>query len=213
MPQPSKKKGPGFFSWGRVAFLIALVLVLAGVSSGFLWTLLDWEKQVPESDTSLFRTRFAEAIRPRDYTPVIGVSAGGRHRAYTLQALTRPDGHIYNDLLGKIPITVTYCNLDDCVKVFTAPDRDQPLDIAFGGPDQDRRRKLWLRVGEIFFRQDTEKPVEAGRTTPFPYAKTDFVRTTWGEWSKAHPDTDIYVGRLPFVPQDPDIKYVIPPEE
>jgi hypothetical protein len=213
MPQPLKKIDARSFPWGRMAILVVLAIVLAGVSSSYLWTWLDQEKEVPESNHSLFREKFAEAIRPQDLTPVIGVSAGGRHRAYTLQALTRLDEHIYNDLLGSVPITVTYCNLDDCVKVFTAPNRDQPLDIAFGGPDLDRRRKLWLRVGETLFRQDTEKPVEPGPTKSFPYAKTDFVRTTWGEWKKAHPDTDLYVGRLPFIPQDPDVKYVVPTEK
>ena len=67
-----------------------------------------------------------------------------------------------------------------------------------------------LRVGATRYWQDTGLPLHNDATNAFPYVKTGFVRTSWGQWREAHPDTDVYVGRLPFTPTDPTIKYALP---
>jgi hypothetical protein len=148
----------------------------------------------------------------RDNAEVIGVSAAGRHRAYVLQALLRPDSHVVNDLLDNVPFTVTYCDLSDCVRVFTAPQRGRPLDIAVGGSDAQQAKKMLLRIGSTRYWQDTGLPLKDNASAPFPYVKTHFERTTWGKWRKAHPDTDVYVGKEPFPTNDPTIRQVIPVE-
>ena len=56
-----------------------------------------------------------------DSTPVIGVTKNGHARAYAMRALMRPGDHVHNDLLGGSAVTVTYCNLDRCVRVLTVP--------------------------------------------------------------------------------------------
>jgi hypothetical protein len=154
------------------------------------------------------------SYRPDDSTPVIGVSADGRHRAYVLTAFMRPDSHVYNDLLGDVPVTVTFCDLDNRVQVFTAPSRGRPLDVTVGGSDSCRPRKMLLGVKSARTRywQDTGLPLDDDAASPFPYARTESVRTTWGEWRQAHPDTDVYVGKLPFTPTDPTFRYAPSPE-
>jgi hypothetical protein len=132
-------------------------------------------------------------------TPVIGVSVNGRHRAYTLQALYGPGQHVYNDMLGGAPVTVTYCNLDDCVKVFTAPNRRSRLDVVSGGADRSRARHMLLQVGSTRYWQDTMLPL-VSTGAAFPYSEMAFERTTWGEWSKAHPDSEVFVGDRPDGP-------------
>jgi hypothetical protein len=129
-----------------------------------------------------------------DNAPIIGVFAGGEHRAYPLGALMRPDSHVVNDLLGRKPVTVTFCDIDDCVQVFTDPDKNLPLDIAVGGSNRLRHGKLLLRIGDRLYWQDTKQPLK-GDAAPFPYAQVDYVRTTWGKWREAHPDSDLYFGR------------------
>src|SRR5688572_9755512 len=57
-----------------------------------------------------------------DDAPVIGVSAGGRHRAYAISAFLAIDRHVANDMLNGVPVTVAYCDLTDCVRVYTDPD-------------------------------------------------------------------------------------------
>jgi hypothetical protein len=133
----------------------------------------------------------------RDEAQVLGVSLQGKHRAYLLKALKgSPMGHIINDLLDDLPVTVSYCDMTQCAKVFTGESRGEPLNILFGGRIY---RRLCLRIGDNGYIQDTLQPLLA-EDPPFPYTEIPFVRTTWKEWREAHPDTDIFVGGVnPFV--------------
>jgi hypothetical protein len=140
----------------------------------------------------------AGSVKLPDPTPVIGVTAGGRHRAYLLEALARNQRHVVNDLLGNVPVTVTYCDALDCTRVFTEPGATQALDIGIGGWIGHSRHgslkgSMLLRVGSARYRQDNGRPLEAG-AAPFPCTELTFVRQTWQAWRRAHPDTDVYVG-------------------
>jgi hypothetical protein len=138
----------------------------------------------------------ASAARLHDDAVVLGVSAGGRHRAYLLAAFDGIRWHIVNDQLAGVPITVTYCDRTGCVKVFTGPP-GAPLDVALGGfVGSFDRGSLLLRVGSVLYRQDSGQALAPGEA-PFPYAPVEFVRTTWKDWCGRHPDTDVYVGQLP----------------
>src|SRR5262249_62420187 len=53
----------------------------------------------------------ADAASVPDDAVVIGVEAGGRHRAYLLEALYPSASHVINDLVGGKPITVAYCDM------------------------------------------------------------------------------------------------------
>src|SRR5262245_51141347 len=68
---------------------------------------------------SLPPTRDAASARLDDHAEVIGVSAGGRFRAYELASLAPADRHALNDVVGGVAVTVTYCNMSNCVRVFT----------------------------------------------------------------------------------------------
>ena len=143
----------------------------------------------------------AEAVTLPDDAVGIGVEAGGRRRAYLLEAFYPHERHVINDLLGGKPITVAYCDMTDCLAVFTDADADEPLEIAAGGWQGHivhgrPEGSMLLRVGSSWYRQDTGQPVASHGDHPFPYAKTDFVRTTWKEWCDEHPDTDVYVGEV-----------------
>ena len=57
----------------------------------------------------------AEAnLRPDDF--VIGVAFGGKTRAYRLGALENPMGHLVNDMIDGVAISVAYCDLTRCVR-------------------------------------------------------------------------------------------------
>jgi hypothetical protein len=125
---------------------------------------------------------------------VVGVSAGGRHRAFLISTLGTVRSHVVNDLLAGQPVTVTYCSRTECIRVFTGP-TGEPLDVAVGGWDnREGRQGLILRIGSKLYRQDTLGRAEDGPAAPFPYPDADYERTTWGRWREAHPDTDVYVG-------------------
>jgi hypothetical protein len=130
-----------------------------------------------------------------DGTEVIGVSVADRHRAYVVEALAPLSRHVINDLLNGVPCTVSYCDRSDRVRVFTEPGAKEPLEVAVGGFDsRSTQGGMLLRIGTDHYRQDTGLPWESTEHAAFPYPALKFYRTTWGEWRKVHPDSDIYVG-------------------
>lgn len=133
-----------------------------------------------------------------DDLEVIGVSVGGRQRAYLLEALVPKSGHVVNDVVGECPVTVTFCPLADRVKVYRGEASAGPLDLAVGGLCVlNNRGCMLIKHGDVRYRHDTGAAVGADVTAPFPYQGLDYVRTTWGKWRAAHPDTDVFVGGSP----------------
>ena len=196
----------------RIAALVVSLLVVCGAAWPFLWKLLDAERGAPPN---VYLLNFSPVRQPavvsaeeaglKDDDEVIGVSAEGRHRAYLLSALLPLGGHVVNDLVGEVPVTVAYCDRSDCTKVFTSPSGAPAHNMTVGGWDNRfGGQALLLRIGFSRYRQDNQELV-AGDVKPFPYAPSDFVRTTWGRWRQEHPDTDVYLGKrtLPHRPEVP----------
>src|SRR5215831_3567798 len=69
----------------------------------------------------------ATAAKLKPEETVIGVEVGGRARAYRLAALEDHRRHLVNDLVGGVPVSVAYCNMSHCVRVYTDPQGSQPL--------------------------------------------------------------------------------------
>jgi len=131
-----------------------------------------------------------------DHASVIGVTVGGRHRAYATSAFDNIDEHVVNDVLGGRPVTVAYCNRTGCTKVYTSPSGNQPLEVAVGGwvgePGSSASGVMLLRVGSDYYLQDSGELLSGwGR---FPYVEIEFERTTWGNWRRSYPDTDVVCG-------------------
>jgi hypothetical protein len=138
----------------------------------------------------------ARAARLPDDAPVIGVAAAGRHRAYALTAFAGFDLHVRNDVLNGLPVTVAYCPRTGCARAYTGPAGGSALAIATGGwvgePGEGPDGVMLLRVGTDHYYHDSGAPLDGWGD--FPYPETDFERTTWGLWRRAHPDTDVVVG-------------------
>lgn len=117
---------------------------------------------------------------------VLGLSVGGRHRAYLLASFMGIETHIVNDYLEGTPVTVTYCDRNDCARVFTV-EQNRSISISLAG---------WYRNQLTFFDEDRKVHFHQ-MEGPNPYSDHPFERMTWKEWKTAHPDTDVYVGRLP----------------
>jgi hypothetical protein len=119
-----------------------------------------------------------------DHTEVIGINAGGKHRAYALAAFTQATTQLVNDLVGDVPVTVTYCIKANRHRAFSSDQQGAPLDIWLlnSGVQDD----LALRIGEGLFSQKSVK-------LPPPLKELPATRTTWKEWKQAHPNTDIYL--------------------
>jgi hypothetical protein len=147
----------------------------------------------------------AGAAELSDAEPVIGVSAGGRDRAYLVRALAiSAKFHIVNDVLGGVPVSVTYCDLYECPRLFTGGATGESLDLSQGGL---RSGSMVLKTGGHPYRQDTGAPLEE-EAPPFPYDPYPGDVTTWGAWRGAHPDTDVYVADLPLALPQPQTSVI-----
>jgi hypothetical protein len=115
---------------------------------------------------------------------VIGVVVNGHSRAYVLQIMSfAPTRHVVNDLIEGVPVTATYCNLCDRVRVFTKEGSHEALDVAVDSAL--RQGKMLLLVDRREYLHDAED---------VPLDEMDFERASWKEWKTEHPDSDIYVG-------------------
>jgi hypothetical protein len=130
---------------------------------------------------------------------IIGVSMGHRSRAYLVAALSRgPTSHIINDVLDGLPVSVTYCDIHECARLFTTGVSSTPLDLWQGGLEGDT---MVVKVAGHRYRQDSGAALEPD-SPPLPYDSRPGDVTSWGKWLRAHPDTDVYLG-LPHEPAPP----------
>jgi hypothetical protein len=124
----------------------------------------------------------ASQVQLADETEVIGVTAAGMHRAYALSAFMRATTQLVNDLVGDVPVTVTYCIKANRHRAFSSDERGAPLDVwLLNARVQD---ELTLRIGEKSFLQKSSN-------LPAPLKELPATRTTWKDWKEAHPDTDV----------------------
>ena len=68
---------------------------------------------------------------------VVGVTAGGHSRAYALKAMSfSAPSHVINDVLGGVPVSVTFCDRYHCTRVFTGDTPGEPLELGVDGVKQ-----------------------------------------------------------------------------
>jgi hypothetical protein len=156
----------------------------------------DGSRSEPQNEDLLLT--FPGVIRPpilsagdigwNDEDEVIGVTVDGRSRAYLVASLGRPARHIVNDMVGPVPVSVTYCNIDRCARAFTRAGGEGPLDLSIGGLSEST--SLILLADGVRFRQKTLQPyARSGPQSAFPYQEVPVTVTTWKRWREAHPDT------------------------
>ena len=179
--------------------LIWLVLIgaLLAIPVG-LWFLNDPNKKLTKGwvnpqfeKRSEYKARMAERARPKDEMLVIGVVENGKAKAWSLESLLRPENHVYNDqLFGPNGLSITFCDIADCVKVFSRDD-GKPTRLGQGGPHSSRPGKMLVVADGKQYWQDTGEPLYNG-APPFPLKEVPHERTTWGEWKAKHPDSALY---------------------
>lgn len=180
----------------RSWWVVVVCLLVAGLFMVFLFLVnrrdpaAAAEVAKPQSMTAA--QRLAAMNRLRDEDLVIGVEVNGKAKAYALAAVHAPDRHVHNGMQGDTPVTVTFCDLADCVQVFTSQGATQPLGVKIEhGASKDR--KMVIRVEDHLYHQSTLEPADNGRVV-FPLQSVPFTRTTWGEWRKLHPGSELFTG-------------------
>lgn len=112
---------------------------------------------------------------------VIGVTIAGRHRAYVLSAFHDPSMAVVDDLIGNVPITIAHQASTGRTRVFSSQANGFPLEMAA----DTRHASLRLSLNGITYDFDSAE---------IPLSNRRFTETTWGEWRKLHPESDLYVG-------------------
>jgi hypothetical protein len=150
-----------------------------------------WTQSEVEAIVCPSTVRASEAkLRPN--RPVVGVEIGGKTRAYALDALTYRGGHLVNDMVGKKPVSVVFCDLTQCLRVYTDPAKRAPLDVEVAGLFNS---EMVLKIAGALYLQDSSRPLYPETNPPLmPYRQLTPTVTTWGSWIKSHPETDVYIG-------------------
>jgi hypothetical protein len=126
----------------------------------------------------------------KDDDEVIGIAVDGKHRAYLVSAMSLMQSHVVNDMIGQTPVTVTYCDRNDCAAVFTADELGKPLDVwTMGYLDG-----LLLRINSDPFFQSTGKFSNPGKEHQRALPSLPFERMKWKDWVALHPDSEVFVG-------------------
>lgn len=202
---------PGGSRKTRLAVGFGLSGIVCVATTLIIWSKLSTPTDLPKGSSRLLPmsqpgirqppTVSAIASGLNDDAQIIGVTVGGRSRAYLVSAFAPLPGgryatHVVNDLLAGIPVTITHCDRTDCTRVFTGHAAGKPLDIAVGGWGGAKGAGLLLLVGSVRYPQATDQPLHKGEAG-FPYAERAYTRLTWKQWRDAHPATDVYVGVEP----------------
>jgi len=133
----------------------------------------------------------ASGLRPDE--EVIGIEVDGHPRAYRLAAFRDRSHHVVNDMIDGVPVTVSYCDLSDCVRTYTDHAKSVPLEVSVAGLFEGG--ELVLDVGGHLFFQKTGKPLKPGEgPSSLPLERLSPIRTTWEQWRREHPSTGVYQG-------------------
>ena len=111
-----------------------------------------------------------------DDAVIIALEINGVHYAYPKLRLSDIGAHVATEILGDIPIAVTYCNETECVRVFTGDTGGPRLDVTQEGLDEGKF--VILVNGKNFFQDDESIPLQ-------DYA---FELVRWSQWKTEHPD-------------------------
>jgi hypothetical protein len=124
---------------------------------------------------------------------VIGFVIAGRARAYRLDALRHRTRHVVNDLVGDVPLSVTYCDIDDCVRGYTGTAGHDLLGISIAGLFENREMILEVD-GQRYFQRSGQAFETSTGPAILPRERIEPTLTTWASWKRDHPDTDVYEG-------------------
>jgi hypothetical protein len=135
----------------------------------------------------------ASEVSLPDDTPVVGVVVNGKARAYKISALSPLHSHVVNDLIDGVPVSVTYCDLAKCLRVYSHPAQGKPLELQQVGRSNTG---LLLRYEGRIYAQATGKTF-GSEEVELGLEQVEATETTWKAWRERYPDTDVYVGSDP----------------
>jgi hypothetical protein len=164
-------------------------------------------------------------LRPQE--PVVALELAGEAKAYPLQVLIWHE--IVNDVVGGVPVAVTWCPLCNTAIVFRREVEGQVLDFGTTGRLRFSNLIMYDRQTESWWQQGSGEAIVgslAGKKLTFVAANL----VSWQEFKRAHPQGRVLsretgydrpygrnpyvgyddVGQLPFLYQGPSVPDKLP---
>jgi hypothetical protein len=145
---------------------------------------IDNPKLVPASEASF--------LRDDDY--VLAVSVGGESRAYPTRFLWWHHG--INDRIGDLPFAVTYCSVCNTGIGYDLRLDGKPIALDFYGLYNGVVTLCDRESGTVFLQADGR--FVKGTLTGKRLKHVPVLDTTWAQWKKLHPDTQVMSPDTPY---------------
>ncbi|MDE1852521.1 MAG: DUF3179 domain-containing protein [Thaumarchaeota archaeon] len=145
----------------------------------------------PDGIPSIDNPRFVTATNASswlndDYDTVIGVSLKGDARAYPLQILVWHE--IVNDVIGGVPVAITYCPLCYSTQAFVRQINGTAVQFGTSGKLYNNNLVMYDRLTDSLWSQFWGQAI-AGSLTGHRLQRVPIDVTTWGAWKKLYPNT------------------------
>jgi len=121
-----------------------------------------------------------------DYDSVIGISLNGDVRAYPLQILVWHE--IANDVVGGVPIAITYCPLCYTTQAFIRQVNGTAVQFGTSGKLYNNNLVMYDRLTKSLWSQEWGQAIE-GSLSGYKLHRVPIDVTTWGAWKNLHPNT------------------------
>ncbi len=132
----------------------------------------------------------SEATYLRDSATVFGVAVNGDFRAYPKQVLAWHE--LFTDEIGGIPLAGVYCTLCGTVILYKTEDQGILHQLGTSGFLYRSNKLMYDQATQSLWSTLEGKPVIGplvGKGIALEYLSV--VTTTWGEWKKRHPSTQV----------------------
>ncbi len=167
---------------------------------------------IPPIDDPVFESVDEARAWLQDQSPVIALEINGDARAYPLAILIWHE--IANDVVGDVPVAVTFCPLCNSAIVFDRRVEDKTLRLGVSGLLRNSDMVMWDNVTQSFWQQLTgEAIVGAYVGTQLPLVPSQVVG--FGDFAAEYPDGRVLsretghnrsYGRNPYVGYDSSVE-------
>jgi len=141
---------------------------------------------IPSIDHPKFVSAANATFLSDSYDMVIGVDYNGNARAYPLQILVWHE--IVNDVVGGLPLAITYCPLCHSTIAFVRVINNSTVTFGTSGKLYNNNLVMYDRLTQSLWSQIWGQAI-AGNLTGHLLKRIPIDVLTWGEWKRLHPST------------------------
>jgi hypothetical protein len=126
---------------------------------------------------------------------VLGMNFNGIARAYPITVMEKVE--LVNDVFGDLPVAVTFCPLIKKPAVYDRSLAGEPVSLGSSGYCFESMFVLYdRRTDSLWYPRDDGLTAITGKMVGkvLPLLSVQAEQTTWGEWRRRYPKTEVVVG-------------------